>query len=606
MNEEKNNLNEPSVETIGLNDSITLSPPLEPIEPPQPEALTPSVEEVPVSPALTEISLAPVVEPAIEPEKETFTASAVAQEPVAAPVLEPAVTMEPAIDSLSIDPSLANGLPDVNSVPAFEPAPEPKKKKGKGALGFIVVLLVLAGVAFGVYQVFMNNPHNVYKTIVSKIFTAAKNSADAGIDMNVPFTISGNVKVETNIEGMDALKDYSFDYLAGIDIPNNKIEGMFGLNEKDNELLQVFAYFTDKKMFINSEKLYDKLLYVQEADFDLSELIDSELIQDQLYLYDVAEKAIVNALTKDDFEKQSTSIIINGAETKVTENYVVITAQNIGTIMARVLNTFKNDSKALDVLAEMSQVSKEEIISLIDEMLAEEYSGEDQVRISFYTKSLTNKVVGYAIKANDVEILKAAFEDEKGKLEIYADMAVATFEKNGNVIDATISYAGQVLGTGKITTVSENECTIEVSAMGVTGSISISSKEVSDNLSTQSLIVDFSLPKSLTFKLTLTNQIELNKAVANIDTSNAKDINDLTEYEQEQIASKLEEILKPTAFYGMLEDISSGGIGGGLAADPACANAICDYCTSAYCECKYYDNTFTEQTVMCPNLNNTY
>ena len=86
-------------------------------------------------------------------------------------------------------------------------------------------------------------------------------------------------------------------------------------------------------------------------------------------------------------------------------------------------------------------------------------------------------------------------------------------------------------------------------------------------------------------------------------SSVSKDINSLTDSELEEITNKLQTILEPTALYGLLESFMDTDYNGGSSTEvnPACANATCTNCSGDTCTCQYYDNTFTLQTITCPN-----
>jgi len=614
MNEE-NNLN---LTSVGSEKS-QISPPLEDFEPtPVLESFEAQPLEPPIVSQPAQIEQ-PVIEPILEPiisskpDDETYTVNQVTEPSVSEtniasePVMESTLETEnitPEIENLSVDPMIASGLPDVNSVPAFNPEQEPKKKKGgKGKFVFLIIILLLAIGAFFAYQFVTGNPYNIYKKSITKVFSSGRNIVSQGLDTNTPITHSGNIKIDTNIEGLEDLKYHSYDYLFGVDAQNLKAEFKLGLNEKDSSLLEVFVHFIDKKLYFNSEKLYKKLILLGEYDVDLS-TAQNYPTEDVLYLYNKLEVALQNMLTKEDFATQNKKITINGKKQSVKDNYVLLTSQNFGKFLGRVLNTFKTDDKALEILANITGVAKEDISSQIDLLINEQYSGEGVIRISFYTKPIFNTVVGYSIKIDDQEIFYSTFDGDKGKFVLDLDSAVITCDKNGNVTDCRLTSEDEVLGTVKITSVSVNEKKIEASMAGINIEVSTTNKKESNELSTYNFHLSINIPEAeLNMKVIINGKVELNKSITDVDTAGARDASTMSESEIEQIMNKFQSILKPTALYGILENIIDSNYDSDSDSEinTLCENATCKKCSGDICECEYYDNTFTLQTITCPN-----
>lgn len=473
-------------------------------------------------------------DPAVQP------VGVVNQAPAVEPVMQqPAAPMQP-------ETALAGSVPP--SVP---------KKMPKGLIIGVLAAVVVAVAAFCAFKFLAPTPYKIYKGMIKETFAQGREILGFNNDDVNSATISGNLLVDTNIDGMDGLGDYSYDFLYGYDIKNNKMELMLGLKEKDKTILDAFAYILNDQLYVKSDKLLDYPISFGEVDINLEELMEEIPMDDIEYLYDKLEEALINSLSEDDFETTTKKVKVDGKEVEVKDNYVVISGKNINKILKGFLNTFKNDSKTLDILANMTGEDSSTIKEMIDMILEQDLSMFDvKIRLSIYTKSLLNKSAGYAIKIEDEEILNVVMDGDKGVVEMNLGDIKYTADINGKVADIKLEMYGEELVTGKITSVSDEETKVELNADGVLMNFSIVYKQESKKVETLVLDVelkpeDEDIGEYIKVKLSLRS--ELDAKVADVNVNDAQDFEDLDTEDLTSALENLLEIIEDTPIYSIVE-----------------------------------------------------
>lgn len=479
---------------------------------------------------------------------------------------------------------------------------KPKKKINLKMILLIVILLAVLGVGgfFG-YKILSTSPYSIYQKVINELFAVGRPYLEQEVS-DINLTYSGNVKVETNIEGMEDFNDYSYNYLLGVDTQNKKAEVMLGLNEKDKTILDLFVYLLNGKGYLKSDALTDYLLDGGNAELEFDS--PESNTEDALYLYNKIESMLLGAFVKEDFQNKSATIKVDGKQVKVKDNYLNVTPNVLDKAVDRMINILKSDSKTVEILANYMEYTVEDVNSMLDEITNTDFTTvEINMVVHFYTSGLFNKISGFSLEVADEQIVYAGFD--------------------GDIISFTISAENEVLASGKITKISDNETKYEVNIGELTINLNVNSKVENNNLSTQIVEVEvFSGETNL--KVTIDNKVEKNKEIANIDTSKAKDANELSDSEKEEILDKLTSIIESTAFYPYLEllfssyddyysdsyfdenyyddEYSNNNLGDSLDEyNPACDYAVCDDCNGDSCKCEYYDNNFELQTITCPN-----
>ncbi|MBQ6840720.1 MAG: hypothetical protein IJO63_01205 [Bacilli bacterium] len=525
----------------------------------QPVLSTPVPEAEPAALAAPEAVAAPVApSPVAEPPVDTFTAVSTPMQPT--PVEEPVAPAAPVAPTLSVDPMLANNLSQPSAAPTPQATPKKKSSK-KGLIIGLLVAVVIAVAAFFGLKFFMVTPQKVYTTFISETFAQGKKLLGFDQDLNKSMVYSGNIVLETNIEGLEDLNKYSYDYLMGLDIPNKKMELKVGLNEDNKELLSGFMYILDTNAYLNSSELYDKIISLGEIpEFDWDSLLNTNSLEEVEYLYDKLSVALQNAIPEEEIKSESTTISINGKDTKVTENYFELTAKNINIVIERLINTFKNDDKALEILARYAGIDKEQLKIQLDSAITSlkvDTSADGTVRVSLFTKGKTT-LAGYSVKVTadgeTLEVVRGAFEDGVGQVVIGLADTNLTIDLNKDTYSYTFNNNGLAIFSGTLK-VTENEAEFVITVEGMTFKFSTKVNESNDNLVSTTTVVELTMDE-YNAKVTLNGKLEYGASVASVDVSSAQPIEELDEYDLEEIEEKLMDILEDTALYELFEEYS--------------------------------------------------
>jgi len=486
-----------------------------------------------------EQNVQPNVQPNIQPDQQLGGQETAPVTPEAAPVTEVPVQPQQAV----VEATMGHSTKGAKKIP-------------KGAIIGVIVAVVVAIAAFVGIKLLSTSPYGVYKGVIKEAFSKGREILGFDNEQEDSAVISGNLKIESNISGMEEISTYSYDYLLGVDTANNKAELMLGLKENGTTVLDAFIYLLNNRAYLKSDKIYNSVLDLGSTTLDFSGLSTDYSVEDIEYLYDKLEEALINSFDNDDFESQSATIKVDGKDVKVKENYVNITGKNLNKVMKGFINTFKNDKKALEILAKITTTDSSSIEAMLSSLLEVDLSAtEGKVKISIYTKSMLNKVTGYALEFDGEQVIYAGFDGEKGEIVITGNDTELIAEKDGNVTAITIKEYGDVAISGKITKVSDDEIKVEINLDGGVVTVNIVNKEESKNVSTQNIVVAIDNDYNESLKITLSNKIDTSAAVADINVSGAKDINSLSETEISEMTEELLTIIEKTPFYSIIESL---------------------------------------------------
>ena len=120
--------------------------------------------------------------------------------------------------------------------------------------------------------------------------------------------------------------------------------------------------------------------------------------------------------------------------------------------------------------------------------------------------------------------------------------------------------------------------------------------------------IDFNINANIageefTFEVNLDANMEIGAKIGDVNTSNAINVEDLTDDDLQLILDNLEKALEGTIFYDLIEEnlnLNTNTPNNGN------SNAYCDLafnckdCIDGQCTCQYYDDDYNLQSVICP------
>lgn len=365
----------------------------------------------------------------VVPQTEAAHTDIVAQEALNPLANDPAAQVGVAATPDNTPPAVTpthpvSGAVDSNTVGFVAVSASSKKKKNKGLIAGIVIVVILALAAVGYFLVwpyikntYLSNPKNVYETTIRTAFKNLKDNVTEVVHDKAIYDLQ--FSFDSNMSDFIDFSGYTYGLNIGID-PNTKaVQNGFSIKDSANIGHRYTQYLKDGKEYLRYSS-YPDLIYVGDADMDkvgqlytsfndllsFSEKANSEEIN---YLIDKLTDAIVANIDDSKLSREEASITINGKKTKVANNKYEINSDTASKMIKGIAKALKDDKKTVSILAKMFEAEEEMITSLLDSFASEEInddaddSADDNavITLSIYTTTgLKSDVVGFGCRTN--------------------------------------------------------------------------------------------------------------------------------------------------------------------------------------------------------------
>ena len=429
-----------------------------------------------------------------------------------------------------------------------------KKRPVKAIVLSLVVIAILIGCAFGVLA-FLNSPKIIFARTMAKANSKMEKLINENYhDINDGFAMNGSLKFDSNLLG--SLKNLSLDFDGKVDVPNNNIEASVNYKENDKSIISGNVYIVDKKAYVESKDIYDKLLFIDELgdEFDLKEIYSKLTKQDLLYVNKSLWNISKNALSKADFKRESINMAFEGKEVKMIANVLEINKNNYAAVETAFIDGIKNDDKLLDIISGLIGMDKKELISSLEGGNNGDYQDYDfNMQFVIYTTPIIPKVVGFEFAegdyGNDTPYLR--YINHKGTIQLKYDEIDLNLKKEKDKYKASLKSYDEELLSGELT-LKEDQLAYKDDNI----SLEVNTENKKNNVSSN-IAFNYSLDNNKYINFKLESNYEYGPAKVDIDTSKAKNINSLTEKEQEKIMKNAEKALGKSelyqSFYGQYE-----------------------------------------------------
>lgn len=317
--------------------------------------------------------------------------------------------------------------------------PQTNEIKGKSKTPFIIatiLIIVVLGVAGVCGYIFMNSPKKVWTTIIDE--SSKKLSGYINSEVIKADTISTEFSFNTNVKASDTELSSMFDIINNValngkfqvDYKNKKALLDLDSKYKDGELLNVNGYITNEKAYVYLEGLYDK--YISSEAEGINEIFEVEnSTEDILIVYNEFMNALKSSLKEEYISTEKVTMTINGSETNVTKNILLLNDKNLTTLTRDILSILKANDNFLTSYSKISEIEKSEITSSIDETLSSldnNYNSESNIQIILYTKGFKNEFVGFEYN-QDLEYEKMNISIINDKTNTYTIKLVSDDEE---------------------------------------------------------------------------------------------------------------------------------------------------------------------------------
>lgn len=298
-------------------------------------------------------------------------------------------------------------------------------KKQKNTMWFapiIVVIFVIALIGFGFFL--SRSPKMVFNTAINKMSQSLIGAALESMD-NREGSISLETKFSSDDKDMnDALKIMNNMYFGidyKLDQKNKKYLMKINTKYDGEELLNADVYLEDTNVYILLVDLYNQYLSTELQDVEVL-WETNKSIKDYKAIVKGISKAITTSLKSEYFTKETVELTIDDNIEKATKNTLLINNNNIIQIEVDVLTSLKNNNSFINSLSNITEIDKEDILANIDELInslsGEEFTYDEEITISIYTKGLINEFVRMDLKTSADEE-KTTIELIKENNEVY-------------------------------------------------------------------------------------------------------------------------------------------------------------------------------------------
>ena len=425
---------------------------------------------------------------------------------------------------------------------------EKKEKSNIIFLLFAIVFIIMSLVVMvGAYGIYLNRPRNFFKTTInnkylkfnehkSKVFNF--NPADSKLESNIKLDLEVNSNgTKTNQE----LININFDS----DINNEYLST--SINSKLMEAIKTDIAFNKDDLIISNKAIYEKPL-----------LLNNTIKFDWKYLQNINEKdfdvitstiknEVINSLKKKAFEKEKTTIKIDGNDIKA--NKITYVDKNPNDTINKIIKNLANDENFIEALANLTGISKNDIKNELKNTKTEEKL--KPITINLYTTGLFSKLAKTEIIYDDFTISYLNYKDENYEFRYEVNDYELVYSANINdekEYDFTLKANKEIIVKGVIKEKSDEALKInfETDKIGngkVKGKINIDTiKDNKQELTKKGSIILYSGDKKDDYyKLTFESTIKKVKKINQDVIKNAVDYNKLSKKEKAKLDKQIED-----------------------------------------------------------------
>lgn len=408
----------------------------------------------------------------------------------------------------------------------------------------IITIIVLLGVIFATYfRYFHGKSINTYSKVFNEIGEVFKqNIVDELSSSSKPYSSDGTINVTSNMDQFNSYNNISISYNIGVDLKSNLISSKISYKEDNNELLNGTFLFENNKLYIKSDKIYNKTLYLGDS----SEIVGSENFldfdsDDVTYLFNKYYSSFEKSLTKAKYLDEVKKVKINGKKKLLKNNIMIIDKSNYNDIKNLFFKEIKNDKKSIKILAE---ILNEDEKSILDEI--KEYEKSDSVKnikpikFEIYNTLIISKPVLIKMYVDNELLFNA---ESKGK----NSYNLTVYNNNKKVLEGILTVDVRS---------NSNKISFETKYYDYTFNISFEKKSKND-LTNSNVILTVKDKSNKYYKINILNNRKSIKQIEKMSTIGAVDYYKLSNEEQYNIGENFTNALSKSKLFGPMFDSST-------------------------------------------------
>lgn len=415
-------------------------------------------------------------------------------------------------------------------------------KKGNKIIPIVAVVLVVVALFAGGFYYYFNKTDKIVTNVINKAFNKINDSIDEieNFDYNKDTAlVNGSLKIDTNIDGLEDLKNEKFDYTFGMDYKNRKLELGAALTENETKIIDALLYFINDKAYVSLKDDYKKIINIDDEIFnfdDIFKIENANFNKDDLnYITKEFKKILIDSIEMNKLTKSSSNIKLNGKSTKVTKISYNLNEKNTKKFIENIIDNILDNDELIKKLSKICDMS----VSNIKDTLKDDKNEDIEAigTLNLYTKGFTNEFAKLELINNNAEFgiinnndnTVIYVKDNDAKLEITVN------ENTKNKLSIDYLY--------------------KESNAKVDGTIKINNKEISESKNEGSIELSVNYDK-YKVNLELDYKSEIGASIANFDETNTVKLSEMTPTEIDNLYAKLFNKLIKSNMYEIIKNIS--------------------------------------------------
>lgn len=415
-------------------------------------------------------------------------------------------------------------------------------KKGNKIIPIVAVVLVVVALFAGGFYYYFNKTDKIVTNVINKAFNKINDSIDEieNFDYNKDTAlVNGSLKIDTNIDGLEDLKNEKFDYTFGMDYKNRKLELGAALTENETKIIDALLYFINDKAYVSLKDDYKKIINIDDEIFNFDDIFKIENVNfnkdDLNYITKEFKKILIDSIEMKKLTKSSFNIKLNGKSTKVTKISYNLNEKNTKKFIENIIDNILDNDELIKKLSKISDMS----VSNIEDTLKDAKNEDIEAigTLNLYTKGFTNEFAKLELISNNAEF---GIINNNDNTVIYvkdndANLEITVNENTKNKLSIDYLY--------------------KESNAKVDGTIKINNKEISESKNEGSIELSVNYDK-YKVNLELDYKSEIGASIANFDETNTVKLSEMTPTEIDNLYAKLFNKLIKSNMYEIIKNIS--------------------------------------------------
>jgi hypothetical protein len=323
-----------------------------------------------------------------------------------------------------------------------------KKPKKKGIIITVVILVLIALIAGGVFAYFKlvkNKPQAIFEKAISKAFEMTEKTAKNEGKLDIELSASLNSTSQDMMMANTYLQMIKLNLTTEFNMDKKVLNQDISVSAFDEPVISVEGLIQDNNIYFLLNNIYSKYIQVPSEEMEgvePNEIFNTENIEVSEKLVKELKQILLDEVNSKELTQEN--VEVDGD--KLTKTTVKFTAKEIEQIVTKLTVELYKISPVNDVKNIVEGLEQIEI----DE---EDAENDNYLEISIYTKRLTGKIVKTEIAminvADDEAIVVTIAEKEDEKVEITFAMnedSIAT-NKAVTMFTLTIKEEGKNKGT---------------------------------------------------------------------------------------------------------------------------------------------------------------